>query len=116
MKKKKQDDFIYYWEQEEEPEVFSDEEEMEIIESDGGMIIEISMPGFRKSDIEVSMSRNGVIKVEASKKERKGIITFCQSFSVPASIKNSKIEAKYSGGILKIDVVTKKNDRKIRIK
>ncbi len=114
MKRKKNDDFVYYWEK--EPEFFSDEEDMEIIESDGGMTIEISLPGFRKGDIDVRLSKNGMIEVEAAKKERKGMITFSQSFSVPASIKNSDIEASYSAGILRIDIVSKKKSRKIKIK
>ena len=115
MKRKKQEeDFVYYWEK--ESEFFSDEEDMEIIESAGGMTIEISLPGFRKGDIEVRMSKDGTIDVEAAKKERKGMMTFSQSFSVPVSIKNSDIEATYSGGVLRIEIVNKKKSRKIRIK
>lgn len=74
--------------------------------------LEIAMPGFEKSEIEVSQD-SGVLKIRATKpKETKLVHNLDMDFDL--NEKFSEISAKYVAGILKITLVKQKaKDSKI---
>lgn len=86
----------------------------EIEEKDGVQILNISMPGFKQSDLDVSVD-NGIIHIKA--KNKKG-----RSYDYSATIGHfydpDKMEAKMEDGILEIKLAKKEKTcgRKIPIK
>lgn len=86
-----------------------------ISESEGNYHIELAAPGLKKDDFKISLDKN-VLSIAADqeseqKEEKKNYSrreysyqSFVRSFNLPDSVDQSKIQAAYENGILKIDV------------
>ena len=81
-----------------------------ILENTKDFVIEVSLPGFSKEDVQISVE-NDVLKIKSSKKQekesnyrysRKEFSTFAfeKSFRLDESVETEKIEAKFENGIL----------------
>ncbi|KQC05395.1 MAG: hypothetical protein APR54_08345 [Candidatus Cloacimonas sp. SDB] len=86
---------------------------MDIIEQDDKFILEASLPGFKKSDINLAIEDNELIieaKKEEKKEEEKGNYCRCEIFkgnyrrvlSLSDNINKDKIDAKLDDGILSV--------------
>lgn len=86
-----------------------------ISESEGNYHIELAAPGLTKEDFKISLDKN-VLSISADqeseqKEDKKNYSrreysyqSFVRSFNLPDSVDQSKIQASYDNGILKIDV------------
>jgi len=84
-----------------------------IKENEGNFEIEVAAPGLSKKDFHVAID-NGLLTITSEKKEEKqeenenytsrefSYSSFNRSFSLPESIDDEKINAKYEEGILKV--------------
>jgi len=103
----------------------------DIWENDKEIVIKVELPGVNKDDIEVNIIGNGVeVKVENKfeKEEKKKTSYrfertysgFYRFFSMPSSAEFNKIKAKYSNGILELNIPKKKHaklkSKKITVK
>ena len=91
-----------------------------INETDKEYELELAAPGLKKSDFKVNIDRN-VLTVSTEKKEEKeekeknftrkefSYHAFSRSFTLPESINQEKIDAKYTDGVLKL-VLPKKDE------
>ncbi len=102
-----------------------------IYETNGEIITEMSVPGFKPEDIEVSVS-NDILRVKGESKEtkeekergywRKEIRSgsFERAFHLPSSIVESSVEAETKNGLLRIRMPklkgSKSESRKIKVK
>ncbi|MGF7080580.1 Hsp20/alpha crystallin family protein [Mucilaginibacter sp. UYCu711] len=89
-----------------------------IAENDNQFEVELAVPGLSKADIKISLDKN-VLSVSADKKtettdETKkytkreySFSSFSRSFTLPESADQSKIEADYTAGILKLTIAKK---------
>jgi len=92
-----------------------------IRETDKSFEIELAVPGFKKSDIEVSIE-SGVLTISAEQKEEENengnsykrhefsCRSFSRSFSLPENIREEDIDARYEDGVLKLSVAKKKTE------
>jgi HSP20 family protein len=92
-------------------------------ETDKEFKIELAAPGFKKDDFKVNLD-NDVLSISAETKDEKNeeserytrkefsYNSFSRSFQLPQSADGEKINARYEGGILKIDV--RKKDAAIK--
>lgn len=86
-----------------------------IIESDDSFIIEMRVPGYEKSDFQISLD-NQLLNVEVNKEIQKdknsgkmlfnefSILNFRRSFRVTKNVNLDEIKAEYENGILKIQI------------
>lgn len=91
-----------------------------INETDKEFELELAAPGLKKNDFKVNIDRN-VLTVSTEKKEEKeekdknftrkefSYHTFSRSFTLPESVNQDKIDAKYTDGVLKL-VLPKKDE------
>ena len=102
-----------------------------ISETDGNYHIELAAPGLKKEDFKINLDRD-VLSVSSEKKEETtqegkrfnkreySYSTFVRSFTLPDTADQSKIEAEYADGILRINVAKKEEakfqSREISIK
>jgi HSP20 family protein len=102
-----------------------------IAENDNQFEVELAVPGLSKEDFKINLDKN-VLSVSADKKtetvdENKKFTkreysfnSFSRSFTLPESADQSKIEADYSAGILKLTIAKKEEakfqSREIAIK
>jgi HSP20 family protein len=89
-----------------------------ISETDNQFEVELAVPGLSKEDIKINLDKN-VLSVSADKKtetvdENKKFTkreysfdSFSRSFNLPESADQSKIEADYTAGILKLTIAKK---------
>ncbi|MGZ3920371.1 MAG: Hsp20/alpha crystallin family protein [Bacteroidia bacterium] len=80
--------------------------------------IEFAVPGFNKTDFKINVEEN-VLTISAEKKEEKNeendrftrkefsYNSFSRSFTVPQTVNAEKIDAKYTDGILKLEIPKK---------
>lgn len=81
--------------------------------------VEIAAPGFEKKDFNIELN-NDLLTISSEKEEKKDIKkdekftkrefsyqSFSRSFTLPNTVHNDKIKAKYEGGILKISIPKK---------
>lgn len=95
-----------------------------IAETDAQFEVELAVPGLNKEDIKINLDKN-VLSVSADKKtetvdENKKFTkreysfnSFSRSFTLPESADQSKIEADYVNGILKL-AIAKKEEAKFQ--
>lgn len=103
---------------------------MNLYETDNEVVVELSVPGVKPEDIEISVS-NGVLRVSGKSEEeteekdrgyyrkeiRKG--SFERSLRIPENIDADKVNAKSSNGLLKIvmqKLATPKSGKKIEVR
>jgi HSP20 family protein len=91
-----------------------------INETDKEFELELAAPGLKKNDFKVNIDRN-VLTVSTEKKEEKeekdknftrkefSYHSFSRSFTLPESVNQEKIDAKYTDGVLKL-VLPKKDE------
>ena len=97
----------------------------DVKETDEAFIVEIDLPGFRKSDVKVSLE-NGYLSVAASREEGKEekkdgryirkerYVGSCQrSFYIGDEIEDSDIKAEFNDGVLKLNIQKKEEKPKI---
>ncbi|WP_342645088.1 Hsp20/alpha crystallin family protein [Mucilaginibacter sp. CSA2-8R] len=95
-----------------------------ITESEAGFVIELAAPGLKKEDFKVNLDKNlltvaaEVKKDEAAEaknytKKEFSFSSFSRSFTLPESVDQTKIEAEYADGILKL-AVAKKEEAKLQ--
>jgi HSP20 family protein len=85
--------------------------------------IEFAVPGFNNNDFKINIETN-VLTISAEKKEEKkeensrftrkefNYTTFSRSFTLPQSVSTETINAKYSDGILKLQIPKKEEAKK----
>ena len=95
-----------------------------ISETETQFHIELAAPGLKKEDFKISLDKN-VLSVSADKKTENveegkkfskreySYNSFTRSFTLPEAADQSKIEAEYTDGVLKL-YVTKKEEAKIQ--
>jgi HSP20 family protein len=95
-----------------------------ISESENQFDVELAVPGLKKEDFKISLDKN-ILSVSAEKKtettdETKkfskreyNYTSFSRSFTLPESADQTKIEADYTDGILKL-TIAKKDDAKVQ--
>ncbi len=89
-----------------------------IAETDSQFEVELAIPGLNKEDIKISLDKN-VLTVSADKKAENveegkkfskrefGFNAFSRSFTLPESADQTKIEADYNAGVLKLTIAKK---------
>ncbi len=78
--------------------------------------VEMAVPGFEKKDFKIELN-NDLLTISSEKRDEKeakegdnyskrefSYQSFCRSFTLPATVENEKIKAKYDKGILHIDI------------
>lgn len=103
-----------------------------ILEDDKNYSLEVAAPGLHKKDFRIDINNN-VLTVSAQREESKedkdkqytrreySYSSFSRSFTLPEEVEQSKVEATYDGGILKIALpknarVAKESRKTIAIK
>jgi len=101
--------------------------EMDVYETDKDVIAEVNLPGIDPEKINISVE-DGVLKISGTKEEKKEEKkkgywkkeirrgSFERMVSLPAPIKEDKIEASYEKGILKIIMPKAEPKKKSKIK
>ena len=95
---------------------------VDIAETDGAFELEFSLPGVKKSEINIDVSDgrltvSGERKIENEKNEKNFRSvesyygTFSRSFNLPDNVDADKVNAKYEDGVLK--VVLPKDEKKV---
>ena len=95
-----------------------------IAETENEFHIELAVPGLKKEDFKISLDKN-VLSVSAEKKTENvdeskkyskreySYNSFVRSFTLPETADQSKVEAEYTDGVLKLSVA-KKEEAKIQ--
>jgi len=102
-----------------------------ISETDGNYHIELAAPGLKKEDFKINLDRD-ILSVSSEKKEEAtqegkrfnkreySYSTFVRSFTLPDTADQTRIDAEYVDGVLKINVAKKEEakfqSREISIK
>ncbi len=93
-----------------------------VMEHDDDYIVEMAIPGLKKSDFDISLD-NQILSISAETKEEKeednknytrrefGYSSFKRTFRLPKTVEIDKISAKYNEGILKV-VLPKRDEAK----
>ncbi|CAN5122656.1 Hsp20/alpha crystallin family protein [soil metagenome] len=94
-----------------------------IAETEGEFQIEMAVPGLKKEDFKISLEKN-ILSVAADKKTENieegkkfskreySYTSFTRSFTLPETADQTKIDAEYTDGILKL-TVAKKEEAKL---
>ena len=94
-----------------------------IKEHDDAYSIEMAAPGMKKSDFEVNLDNNTLsISAKSSTEDREsengwlrrefGYTSFNRNFTLPETVDDAKIEAKYNDGILKVHIPKKEEAKR----
>ncbi len=95
-----------------------------VAETENAFHIELAVPGLKKEDFKISLDKN-VLSVSAEKKAENldegkkyskreySYNSFVRSFTLPETADQSKIDAEYTDGVLKLNVA-KKEEAKIQ--
>jgi HSP20 family protein len=87
-------------------------------ESDKNFEIEVAAPGYDKNDFKIEVD-NGLLTISVQRQEEKeqkednytrrefGYTSFSRSFNLPQNINEEDINARYEGGILKLEIAKK---------
>jgi HSP20 family protein len=86
---------------------------VDIREDKDAYLVEVELPGLTKDDVKITMENNILTiqgEKENEKEEKRGDYhrservygSFQRSFTLPSSVKNDKIEAQYTNGILTV--------------
>lgn len=98
----------------------SDEPAMNVKETKTGFEVELAAPGFSKKDFEVAI-KDGCLNVSAEKtsstedkeedytRKEFSYSSFKKSMSLPENVEDEKVKATYKDGILKLDLLKKKD-------
>src|SRR5262245_18868142 len=105
--------------------------ELDVRESAASIIVEAELPGVEEKDISVTLA-NGVLTIKGEKKQAKdekgenfyvserSYGSFERSLCLPDSVDETKVDAKFENGVLKVTAAKKpeavKAERKIAIK
>ena len=98
--------------------------QVNIQETPDSYLVEMAVPGLKKSDFDISLDNNDLIISAETKTENEeenkhftrrefGYSSFKRSFMLPETVDESKIKAKYEDGILNIEL-PKKEEAKQR--
>jgi HSP20 family protein len=86
-----------------------------VIENDDNYIVEMAIPGLKKSDFDISLD-NQILSISAETKTEDesddknftrrefGYSSFKRTFKLPKSVETNKISANYKDGILKVEL------------
>jgi HSP20 family protein len=94
-----------------------------IAETENEFEVELAVPGLKKEDLKIALDKN-ILTVSAEKKTETiegkkfskreySYNSFSRSFTLPESADQSKIEADYTDGVLKL-TITKKEEAKFQ--
>lgn len=95
-----------------------------IIESNDSYQVSLAAPGLEKNDFRVDIDGN-IITIRSEKEEKKeekeknytrkeyNFSSFSRSFTLPADVKQDKIEAAYVNGVLKLSLPKKEDVKKL---
>jgi len=95
-----------------------------IIEEDDHFLIQMAVHGMKKDDFHVDVE-NGMITISSEKKEEKekkeknyrrreyNYFSFERSFSLPDTVKQDDIHARYDNGILSLSIHKKESSKKL---
>ena len=96
-----------------------------IISNDEGYVIEIAVPGFSRSDFDITVNRNVLAVSTTSSSENSdknfsscefSYSTFSRSWTLPDDVSSESISARYESGILYVDIPTiEKTNKKITV-
>lgn len=98
-----------------------------IAEDDKAFIIELSAPGFNKTDVKVEVENNTLTITGEHKEEKKedgknftrkefNYGSFKRSFTLPENVNTDSVEAKYENGILNIVLPKKMEEKNTAVK
>jgi HSP20 family protein len=96
-----------------------------ISESENNYHVELAAPGLKKEDFKLNLDRNQLsISVETSSdhqdnqknysKREYSYSSFVRSFTLPESADDSRIDASYTDGILRIDIAKREEAKAVR--
>jgi HSP20 family protein len=96
-----------------------------ISESENNYHVELAAPGLKKEDFKLNLERNQLsISVEQSanhqdnqknySKREYSYTSFVRSFTLPESADESKIDATYSDGVLRVDIAKREEAKVVR--
>ncbi len=113
------DDSLESWSNRNYSEAGTTLPKVNIKENNDAFDVEVAVPGFDKKDFNIKLD-NGVLTVSSEKKEEKttkddekysrrefSYQSFTRTFTLPELVDGNKISAKYTNGILKINIPKK---------
>ncbi|WP_412560878.1 Hsp20/alpha crystallin family protein [Winogradskyella sp. MIT101101] len=98
-----------------------------VLDNDDEYIVEMAVPGLKKSDFDVNID-NQLLSISAESNTEKedtnenytrrefGYSSFKRTFSLPETVETDKIEAKYEEGILKVMLPKREEAKKKPLK
>jgi len=86
---------------------------VDIYEEDKDVVVKAELPGMKKEDIDISLTRDTITlsgeKKMEKKTEKKGYYryessygSFCRSMALPADVQTDKVKAEFKDGVLEI--------------
>ena len=92
-----------------------------VIEHDNNFVVEMAIPGLKKSDFDISLD-NQILTISAETKSKNegenytrrefGYSSFRRTFKLPKTVETEKISAKYNEGILKVELPKREEAKK----
>jgi HSP20 family protein len=110
---------------------FSEAEEIvptvDILESNGDIVVKAELPGVKKEDIDVTLTED-TITISGEKKKEEEVKkkdyyryessygSFCRTFSLPAEVQSGKAKTKMKDGVLEIRIPKTEAEKKKEVK